>query len=223
MRYLGLGLVALILVVSGPVADAQRPPRLVLFFIDDMHMDFRDTPRLRTLVARLGRELAREGDAWAMATTGHSSVSVAATTDWNGVAAEIARLTAGGLRAAERHPEEVTHRARVAASTAVAAIRQAAVGGRPVVVVYVSSGYVRGVAPEFTAVAEAASRARAPIFAVDPRRPAAGQVSAPPVEAAAYLAETQESLRTLTAASGGMTVLTDADVELMLTRLRSPE
>ena len=57
MRYLGLGLVALVLVVSGPVADAQSPPRLVVFFVDDMHMDFRDTPRLRTLVARLGREL----------------------------------------------------------------------------------------------------------------------------------------------------------------------
>jgi hypothetical protein len=221
MRGLGLGLVALILVVSGRVADAQGPPRLVLFFVDDMHMDFRDTPRLRTLVARLGRELAREGDAWGMATTGHSSVSVAPTTDWNGVAAEVSRLTAGGLRPAQRHPEEAPHRARVAASTAAAAIRQGAVGGRPVVVLYVSSGYVRDVAPEFTAVVEAASQAKAPIFAVDPRRPANGQTSgATPAEAAAYLAETQDSLRGLATASEGMTVFTDADVELVLTRIR---
>jgi hypothetical protein len=220
MRHLALGLLVSI-AAAAPVVAAQSPARTILFFVDDMHMDFRDTPRLRTLVARLGRELAREGDAWGMATAGYSSVSVAPTTDWNGVAVEVTRLTAGGLRPARRQPEEVTHRAQVAASTAAAAIRQAAVGGRPVVVLYVSSGYVRGLASELAVVVEAASQAKAPIFAVDPRRPANGQTSGmTPAEAAAYLTETQESMRGLATASGGMTVFTDADIELMLTRIR---
>ena len=216
MRYLASGLLALVLTAAAQVTGAQTPSRLVLFFVDDLHMDFRDTPRLRMLIARLGRELGRDGDQWAMATTGHSSVSVAPNADWNGFPAAVTRITAGGLKPGDRQPEEVAQRARIAASTAAAAIRQATAGGRPLVVLYVSSGYVRGVASEFEAVSAAASQAGTPIFAVDLRRPPPQT----PAEWDAFVAETQESLRVLAVASGGMTVFTDADIETMLTRLK---
>jgi hypothetical protein len=54
-------------------AQTPDPPRAFLLFIDDLHLDFRDTPRTRAVMQQLLRDVAREGDIWVVTTTGTSS------------------------------------------------------------------------------------------------------------------------------------------------------
>ena len=46
----------------GVHAQQQAPGRIILFVIDDLNLDFRETPRIRGLVRKMGQQLLREGD-----------------------------------------------------------------------------------------------------------------------------------------------------------------
>jgi hypothetical protein len=215
-----LGLVAI-----GPAGHAQAPPRTLLFFVDDLHMDFRTTPAVRQLLQRLGRDLERDGDLWTMVTPGYSSVAVGARGDWTAFAQAVSRVTNGGIRREQRAGQdvsEVLHRARVAASTAAAAIQRGTAGGGLMVMLYVSSGYARDVAAETQAVVDAATERTVPIFVIDP-----GPVTTtlPPgmsqTDWDAEVAVRHESLRPLAQSTGGLTAFTDAELEAMIVRLRA--
>ena len=52
-------------------------PRAFLLVVDDLHLDFRNTPRLRKILQDLLAAAAREEDTWALVTTGISSIRVA--------------------------------------------------------------------------------------------------------------------------------------------------
>jgi hypothetical protein len=49
--------------------------RVFLIFIDDLHLDFRSTPKTRELLKKIGKDLIHDGDMFGIVTTGTSSIS----------------------------------------------------------------------------------------------------------------------------------------------------
>jgi VWFA-related protein len=138
----------IILPRTRPTNDAAG--RVFLLFIDDLHLDFRSTPRTRDLLKRMMRLLIHDGDMFGIVTTGHSSVSEQLTYDRQVLESAISRITGGGLRAKEiiegmqgsQGPTELRHRAHVAFSTAYDLMRNLEkLQNRRKAVIYLSSGY----------------------------------------------------------------------------------
>jgi VWFA-related protein len=115
---------------EGIILPAARPTndtagRVILFVIDDLHMDFRDTHRVRKVFRDLGKELIHDGDLFGIVSTGTSSIAIDLTYDRTRMEEAANRITGGGLKpseiieqsAAGETPQEVMHRAHVAFST----------------------------------------------------------------------------------------------------------
>lgn len=138
----------IILPPSRPVADTAG--RVFLLFIDDLHLDFRSTPRTRDLLKRMLRTLIHEGDMFGIVTTGTSSLSIQLTYDRQVLDDAIKRVTGNALRSDEiisgqtssRGPTELRHRAHVAFSTAYDLMKNLEqLHNRRKAVLYLSSGY----------------------------------------------------------------------------------
>jgi VWFA-related protein len=138
----------LILPRNRPTNDAAG--RIFVIFIDDLHLDFRMTPKTRELLTKMLRLLIHEGDMFGMVSTGTSSISEQLTYDRQILESSIKRVTGGGLRAREiiegaqgaQGPTELRHRAHVAFSTAYDLIKNLErVQNRRKAVIYLSSGY----------------------------------------------------------------------------------
>src|SRR5688572_23181934 len=69
----------IILPKSRPTNDAAG--RIFLIFIDDLHLQFRETPRTRELIKKMLRNLIHDGDMFGIVSTGHSSISEQLTYD----------------------------------------------------------------------------------------------------------------------------------------------
>src|SRR5688572_6341119 len=142
-------------VQEGIILPRNRPTndtagRVFLLFIDDLHLDFRSTPRTRDLIKRMLRSLIHEGDMFGIVTTGTSSISQQLTYDRQILESAIARITGNGLRAKEiiegqqgaQGPTELRHRAHVAFSTAYDLMKNLErLQNRRKAVLYISSGY----------------------------------------------------------------------------------
>jgi VWFA-related protein len=138
----------IILPPSRPRNDAAG--RIFLVFIDDLHLQFRETPRTRDLIKRMLRNLIHDGDMFGIVSTGHSSISEQLTYDRQILESAIERITGGGLTPQEimqgqsgsQGPTELRHRAHVAFSTAYDLMKNLEkVQNRRKAVIYISSGY----------------------------------------------------------------------------------
>ena len=138
----------IILPPSRPTNDAAG--RVFLLFIDDLHLDFRNTPRTRDLMKRMLRNLIHEGDMFGIVTTGTSSISQQLTYDRQVLDSAINRVTGGGLRPEDiikgmqgaQGPTELRYRAHVAFSTANELMKNLEkLQNRRKAVLYISSGY----------------------------------------------------------------------------------
>jgi len=138
----------IILPAARPVNDAAG--RVFLIFIDDLHLDFRQTPRTRDLLQRMLRNLIHEGDMFGIVTTGTSSISEQLTYDRQVLESAIERVTGSGLRSEDiikgqqgsQGNAELRYRAHVAFRTAYDLMRNLeGVRNRRKAVIYVSSGY----------------------------------------------------------------------------------
>ncbi len=113
----------IVLPPSRPVNDAAG--RIIIFVIDDLHLGFRDTPRIRGLFLEMAKELVHEGDLFGIVSTGTSSIAIDLTYDLNRMKEAANRITGGGLKPSEiieqsatgQTPQEVMHRANVAFET----------------------------------------------------------------------------------------------------------
>ena len=113
----------IVLPPARPVNDAAG--RIILFVIDDLHLDFRDTPRLRTLFRDMAKELVHDGDLFGIVSTGTSSIAIDLTYDRTRMEEAANRITGGGLKPSEiiqqsatgETPQEVMHRVNVAFET----------------------------------------------------------------------------------------------------------
>jgi VWFA-related protein len=124
--------------------------RVFLIFIDDLHLQFRETPRTRELIKKMLRNLIHEGDMFGIVSTGHSSISEQLTYDRQILESAVERITGGGLTPKEiiegqsgsRGPTELRHRAQVAFTTAYELMKNLErVQNRRKAVIYISSGY----------------------------------------------------------------------------------
>src|SRR4051812_14268396 len=115
---------------EGIILPAARPAndtagRVILFVVDDLHMEFRDTHRIRKVFRDMAKELIHDGDLFGIVSTGTSSIAIDLTYDRTRMEEAANRITGGGLRpakiiqqpAAGDPPQEVMHRARGAFPT----------------------------------------------------------------------------------------------------------
>lgn len=124
--------------------------RIFLIIVDDLHLDFRNTGRIRDLFKRVSKELVHEGDMFGIVSTGPSSLAIDLTYDHKILDDAIKRITGNGLRPSDviqgpdgaDGPSEVRYRAHVAFSTAYDILRQLErVTNRRKAVIWVSNGY----------------------------------------------------------------------------------
>jgi len=211
---------AAILLAAGP-AGAQRAASW-LIIVDDLHLDFRNTGHLRTLLKTIAAELIRDGDQVALYSTGPSSVSVAWTYDRSVVDGVIGKITGNALKASDilaitqgvRPTNEVHHRATIALSR----VNETIAILDPTAIVYISNGYVER-SPSLT---RSGGRARMPVVALDPRLLPGAIVDTAGVDAAswnAYWAATRNSLRALSEPSGGFALEEGQDLAATLARI----
>ncbi len=131
-----------------PTNDAAG--RIFILFIDDLHLDFKNTPRVRDLVKRIKGTLLHQGDMFGIVSTGTSSIAIDLTYDLKRVDEAVKKIMGGGLKPSEiiqgpegqEGPTEVRYRAHVAFSTAADLLAQLEkVTNRRKAIVYVSNGY----------------------------------------------------------------------------------
>jgi VWFA-related protein len=138
----------IILPPSRPSNDAAG--RIFLIFVDDLHLDFRNTGRIRDLFNRISKELIHEGDMFGIVSTGPSSLAIELTYDHKRLDQAIKKIAGNGLRPQEileggegqEGPPEIRYRAHVAFSTAYEMMKNLEqVHNRRKAFIYVSNGY----------------------------------------------------------------------------------
>jgi VWFA-related protein len=138
----------IILPPTRPAADAAG--RIFILFVDDLHLDFRNTGRIRDLFKKIAQELIHEGDMFGIVSTGPSSLSIDLTYDRRRLDEALKKISGAGLAPKDildvpegsQGPPEVRHRAHVAFSTARDMLRQMEqVQNRRKAFIYVSNGY----------------------------------------------------------------------------------
>jgi VWFA-related protein len=124
--------------------------RIFLFFVDDLHMDFHNTGRIRDLFKKIQKDLLHDGDMWGMVSSGPSSIAIDMTYDRNRFEEAIKKIAGNGLKPGDiiqgpsgaEGPSEVRYRAHVAFSTVNDVLQELEkVHNRRKAVVYVSDGY----------------------------------------------------------------------------------
>ena len=138
----------IILPTARPRNDAAG--RIFLIFVDDLHLDFRNTGRIRDLFKRISRTLVHEGDMFGIVSTGPSSLAIDLTYDRKILDEAIKKITGNGLKPSDiiqgqdgaQGPAEVRYRAQVAFSTARDLVTQLErINNRRKAVIWVSNGF----------------------------------------------------------------------------------
>jgi VWFA-related protein len=138
----------IILPPSRPTNDTAG--RIFLIIVDDLHLDFRNTGRIRDLFKRISKSLVHEGDMFSIVSTGPSSLAIDPTYDRKILEEAIKKITGNGLKPADiiqgaesaDGPSEVRYRAHVAFSTAYDMLSQMErINNRRKAVIWVSQGY----------------------------------------------------------------------------------
>lgn len=131
-----------------PVNDAAG--RIFVLYVDDLHLDFRNTPRIRDLFKKVATTLIHDGDMFSIVSTGPSSLAIDPTYDRKRLDEAIKKISGSGLKPNDilegsqgsQGPSEVRYRAHVAFSTAFDLMRQLEkIQNRRKAFIYVSNGY----------------------------------------------------------------------------------
>jgi len=140
---------------EGIILPPSRPRndtagRIFLIIVDDLHLDFRNTGRIRDLFKRISKSLVHEGDMFGIVSTGPSSLAIDLTYDRKILDDAIKKISGSGLKPSDiiqgpegaEGPSEVRYRAHVAFSTAYDIMKQLErVTNRRKAVVWVSNGF----------------------------------------------------------------------------------
>jgi VWFA-related protein len=138
------------LILPVPHATNDVSGRIIVFFIDDLHLQFRNGPRVKTLLKRAGDLLLHEGDLFGVVSSGPSAISMQLTYDKKRFEDIIERVTGDELRPSDiingmtgtYGPSEVQYRARVAMGTVEELLNNLEkIHNRRKALVYVSDGY----------------------------------------------------------------------------------
>jgi VWFA-related protein len=124
--------------------------RVVVVFIDDVHIEAEYTPHVKRIVDQLVQELLHDGDLVAMMSSGPSSIATGLTYDRKLVAASVSRIRGSGLTAQEifrnlegaQGPVDLRNRAQQAFYSAYGLLGDLeGVQNKRKVLVYISPGY----------------------------------------------------------------------------------
>ena len=140
---------------EGVILPPSRPRndttgRIFLIIVDDLHLDFRNTGRIRDLFKKISRDLIHEGDMFSIVSTGPSSLAIDPTYDRKILDESIKKITGNGLKPEDiiqgaetsQGPSEVRYRTQVAFGTAHDMLKQLEkITNRRKAVVWVSNGY----------------------------------------------------------------------------------
>lgn len=138
----------IILPPSRPTSDTAG--RIFLIIVDDLHLDFRNTGRIRDLFKKISRTLVHEGDMFSIVSTGPSSLAIDPTYDRKVLDEAIKKISGNGLKPSDviqgaegsEGPSEVRYRAHVAFSTAYdMLVQMERINNRRKAVIWVSNGY----------------------------------------------------------------------------------
>lgn len=133
-----------------PRPSSSDSGRVFFIFVDDSHLDFRDTSRIRRFFKQISEELVHQGDMFGIVSTGTSSIAINLTYDRKRLDEAAAKFAGSALTpndivtvpSGSQGPPEVRHRAHVAFSTATDVIRQLEqIHDRRKALIYVSNGY----------------------------------------------------------------------------------
>ncbi len=131
-----------------PTNDAAG--RVYVIFLDDLHLDFRQSGQIKDILKKVRQELIHDGDMFCIVSTGPSSIAIDMTYNPKRLDEAISKITGGGLSPNEilesgsgsEGPPEVRYRAHVAFSTAFDLIQQLEeLHNRRKAFIYISSGY----------------------------------------------------------------------------------
>src|SRR5213593_3777049 len=138
----------IILPPSRPRTDVSG--RIFLFFVDDLHLQFHNTGRVRELFKKISKELVHDGDMFGIVSSGPSSIAIDMTYDKNRLEEAIKKIAGSELKPTDiingpsgaEGPSEVRYRAHVAFSTVYDLLNNLEqVHNRRKALVYVSDGY----------------------------------------------------------------------------------
>ena len=138
----------IILPPSRPKNDVSG--RIFLFFVDDLHLQFHNTGRVRDLFKRISKELVHDGDMFGIVSSGPSSIAIDMTYDKTRLDEAIKKIAGSELSPTDiiqgpsgsEGPSEVRYRAHVAFSTVNDLLSNLdSVHNRRKALVYVSDGY----------------------------------------------------------------------------------
>src|SRR5215468_6355536 len=124
--------------------------RIFLFFVDDLHLQFHNTGRVRELFKKISKELVHDGDMFGIVSSGPSSIAIDMTYDRNRLEEAIKKIAGNELKPTDiingpsgaEGPSEVRYRAHVAFSTVNDVLKNLeTVHNRRKALVYVSDGY----------------------------------------------------------------------------------
>ncbi len=138
----------IILPPARPMNDASG--RIFILFIDDLHLDFRNTGRVRELLKKIKNTLIHQGDMFGVVSSGTSSIEIDLTYDLKRIDEAIKKTMGGALKPTDiiqgpegnEGPTEVRYRAHVAFSAAADMLENLSkVHNRRKALIYVSNGY----------------------------------------------------------------------------------
>jgi VWFA-related protein len=150
-----------------PTSDASG--RIFLIFVDDLHLDFRNTGRIRDLFKKIEKELVHEGDMFGIVSSGPSSIAIDMTYDRKRLDEALNKIAGNGLKPSDiidvpqgsQGPPEVRYRAHVAFSTVNDILtRLEQVHNRRKAFIWVSNGY------DFDPFAQSRAKAEAERYSV---------------------------------------------------------
>jgi VWFA-related protein len=219
-----------------------------LIFVDDLHLDFRNTGRIRDDLRMLAKELIQDGDHFTIASSGPSNLAAAMTSDAQALNAAIKTVVGNALRLEDIYQSpnasaEVFYRASVALTAAHSTLTNlpGTASGRTAMV-YVSNGYSFDLLPDpapgaarlgpgrdvtraevhaqLRELIATATRMAVPIFTIERRT---ADLDSPPLPAeplrTAHSVEMRRTLRSIAETTGGFAVAVDYDFAAQLKRV----
>jgi hypothetical protein len=169
-----------ILVVTGSLAPSRGRPVTEasvtwLIFVDDLHINLRDTGLVRKLLTSIATDLIRDGDSFAVRSSGPSDLSITRSSNRTLLEAAIPKVQYGEFEVTgsvgPQANDEVRYRAEFAGTAAAEMLTRLANGaiGRAAML-YVSNGYSLIPAnAHVVGLPRTAQRSAITIFALSPR------------------------------------------------------
>ena len=230
MRSVALALLGVVLLATAPVTHSASAPAAWVVFVDDLHLDFRNTGRLRDLVRKVVTEVVGPDDLMTLRASGPSQIGGdLGSRDF--YRPQVSRVTGNGLReddllrsdrATVAEIDERFRRTMRGVVGAIGAFESA--GHTPRGLILISNGYARDVlaTAEGQALLDQVLRHSVKVFAISGRfiESLDMLLAADPDQWAVHQEAERNSLRDLAERTSGFAIITAYELPNALLRIR---